>query len=206
MKPEEIKTSIHERAPLEREAPRPLKSPGKTPERIPDAVLDIMDKNSEIGFDQNTGFHGGPSAKRKGYKLALWSCLASIIDGLILISVSSIFMMVFALVVRTSVGSFMQETFQSQHRLILFAEIFAVAGWMYLIGVRSLMGSTIGEWACELRLGQPQERFKSGYILRVAWRSTLIVASGVITLPVLSLILGRDVAGVLSGLRLFSLK
>lgn len=191
-----------ERAPLKREAPRPLKSPGK----IPEAVLDIIEKHSEFGFDQNTGFHGGPSARRKGYKLALWSCLASLIDGLILISLSSFFMMAFALVVKTPLGAFFQETLQSQHRLWLFAQIFAGAGWMYLIAVRAFMGATVGEWACELRLGQPQERLRASYIWRVLWRSTLIVATGVLTLPMVSLLIGRDVAGVLSGLRLFSLK
>lgn len=207
MNKEEIKSSNLERAPLEREAPRPLESPGiqRTP-LVPPGVLDIFRKKSSVNFDQNTGFHGGPSAKRKGYRLALWSMLASIIDGLILISVSSIFMMAFAFVVKTSVGVFVQDMFHHQHRMILFAEIFAVAAWMYLIGVRTLMGSTIGEWACELRLGQPQERLKSGYVLRVIWRSTIIVLTGVITLPICSVIFGRDLAGVLSGLRLFSLK
>lgn len=207
MNKEEIKSSNIERAPLKREAPRPLESPGipRTPV-TPPGVLDIFRKKSSVNFDQNTGFHGGPSAKRKGYRLALWSMLASVIDGLILISVSSIFMMAFALVVKTSMGGFVQDMFHHEQRMILFGEIFAVAAWMYLIGVRVLMGSTIGEWACELRLGQPQERLKSGYVLRVAWRSTIIVVTGVITLPLCSMIFGRDLAGILSGLRLFSLK
>lgn len=196
-----------ERAPLEREAPRPLESPGieRTPS-IPESVLDIFRRKAPLSFENNTGFHGGPSAKRKGYRLALWSALASLMDGLILISVSSFFMMAFALIVKTSAGALVEEIFHNQHRLIVFAEIFAVAGWMYLITVRTMMGSTIGEWACELRLGQPQERLQAGYILRVVWRSTLILGTGVITLPLCSLVVGRDVAGVLSGLRLFSLK
>lgn len=207
MNEEEQNLSIVERAPLEREAPRPLESPGieRTP-ATPERVLEIFRKKVPEDFEQNTGFQGGPSAKRKGYRLALWSMLASIIDGLILISASSIFLMAFVMIVKTPVGFMVQNIFHSQHRMILFAEIFAAAAWVYLIGVRGLMGSTIGEWACELRLGQPQERLKPGYIFRVAWRSMIIVLSGVIVLPICSIILGRDLAGILSGLRLFSLK
>ncbi len=75
-----------------------------------------------------------------------------------------------------------------------------------MISIRSLLGFTIGEWACDLRLGQPHERLRNNYVIKVMLRSSLILLTGVVTLPVLSLLLGRDLAGVLSGLRLFSLK
>ncbi|KHD88910.1 MAG: hypothetical protein OM95_06755 [Bdellovibrio sp. ArHS] len=199
-----------QRAPLKREAPVPLIGPGIRRRRAPtppagsNKVQELF-KDRRLNFDQGTGFHGGAS-RRQGYRLALWSWLASCIDALILISASCAFIAAFSLIMRTSLGSLLGTLTHSQHQLLFFAEVFFVFGWVYMISIRSLMGSTIGEWACDLRLGQPHERLQSGYILRVALRSTLILVTGVVTLPLLSLLLGKDLAGVLSGLRLFSLK
>ncbi|MFS4459980.1 RDD family protein [Bdellovibrio sp. HCB2-146] len=168
-------------------------------------ALDLFRGRRVMHFENGTGFQGGPS-RRKGYKLALWSWFASMIDCLILISISSIFMAAFSFLMRTDFGALIGSVTQNQHRVILFLEVFALCAWAYMIVVRSVLGSTVGEWACDLRLGQPQERLRANYILRVAWRSTLILITGLVTLPVLSLILGLDLAGKISGLRLFSLK
>lgn len=182
--------------------------PQRTPQdrEVPVPAQNLFKNRKIVNFEDSTGFHGGPSARRKAYRLALWSWLASIIDGLILISASCVFITMFSFIVNTSVGSLFGDFMKSQHKLILFGEVFFVFGWAYMISIRSLMGSTIGEWSCELRLGQPHERLQTGYVFRVALRSTLILLTGVVTLPILSLIFGRDLAGVLSGLRLFSLK
>lgn len=191
-----------QRAPLEREAPVPLKRP-VTPSQNRD---DLFNNRKIMNFTDSTGFHGGPSARRKGYRLALWSWLASVIDGLILISASCIFITAFSLIMKSSLGALIGDVLNNQSKVMVFFEVFFVFAWIYMVSVRSLMGSTIGEWSCELRLGQPHERLQSSYVLKVALRSTLILLTGVITLPLLSLIFGRDVAGAASGLKLFSLK
>ncbi|WP_413578716.1 RDD family protein [Bdellovibrio sp. HCB290] len=158
-----------------------------------------------MGF-VGTGFQGGPSRKRKGYRLALWSLLASFVDFLILIAISCAFLIVFSVLMKTSASGVLKMLFHSESQIMLLAEIFAVSSWVYLISMRAFMGSSIGEWACNIRLGKPHERLESRYILRVLARTTLIVLTGVIVLPALSLILGGDLPGKISGLRLFSLK
>lgn len=200
-----------QRAPQKREAPVPLRGPMIDRRRKPTmpspSKLNELFKGNALQFEQGTGFHGGPSAKRKGYRLALWSWLASLIDALILVSASCVFMLMFSLIVKSSIGGILQGFSHEQHRWIFFAEVYALSSWFYMITVRGIMGSTIGEWACDLRLGQPHERLQSGlYILRVILRSSLILLTGVITLPLLSLIFGKDIPGLCSGLRLFSLK
>lgn len=198
-----------QRAPSQKEAPVPLRGPAirrrspGTP--APSPMKDLFKDRKGVGFTQNTGFHGGAS-RRRGFRLALWSWLASFIDALILISASCVFILAFSFVVKTSVGSLLGGLKHSQHQFFFFAEVFFIFGWIYMVAIRSFMGSTVGEWSCDLRLGQPHERLQSGYILRVALRSTLILITGVVTLPILSLIFARDLAGTFSGLRLFSLK
>lgn len=205
-----LEKNIPQRAPQQREAPVPLRGPvvprRRGPPVTPVSRMNGLFKDRKgLGFEQDTGFQGGPS-RRKGYKLALWSWLASFIDALILISLSCVFMLMFSFVVKTPLGAMMKSLVHSQSQLTLFAEIFVVFAWVYMISIRSLMGSTIGEWACDLRLGQPHERLQVGYVFRVALRCTLILITGIVTLPLLSLFAGKDLAGSLSGLSLFSLK
>ncbi|WP_413581496.1 RDD family protein [Bdellovibrio sp. HCB288] len=173
----------------------PLRGPSK----------DVFKSSKDLGF-VGTGFQGGPLRKRKGYRLALWSLLASFVDFLVLIAISCAFLIVFSLLMKTSAGSVLKLLFHSDSQLLLIAEIFALSSGLYLIAMRAFMGSSIGEWACNIRLGQPHERLESRYILRVFVRTSLIVLTGVVVLPALSLILGGDLTGKLCGLRLFSLK
>lgn len=181
----------------------------RTPERSPlirrGPATDLFRGKRVSSFENGTGFLGGPT-RRTGYRLALWSWLASFIDGLILISLSSVFILTFSYLMQANLGTLLGGVIHNQHRALVFAEVFVLAAWIYMITVRSVLGSTIGEWACDIRLGQPQERLRTNYVLRVAWRSTLILLTGLITLPLLSLVVGRDLAGAISGLKLFSLK
>ncbi|MGE5086295.1 MAG: hypothetical protein ACM3MG_08365 [Bacillota bacterium] len=197
-----------QRAPRNREAPVPLRDPSRrrrAPTQAPRSILDELFRDRKLVFSQ-TGFQGGPSRRRKGYRLALWSWLASMIDGLLLLAASCLFLVCFSLIVKSPVGVVFSEMFHTESKGLFFVEIFAVSSWLYLVTTRVFMGASIGEWACDLRLGQPQERFAGVYILRVMLRCTLILATGVVLLPLFSLLSGKDVAGVLSGLRLLSLK
>ncbi len=149
-------------------------------------------------MDQQNGFHGGPSGRRKGYRLAAWSLLASVIDGLILISLSCIFVLAFTFVIK---GSHLESSL-----LRLFAEVFFLCSWIYMVTLRVLLGSSVGEWACDLRLGQPHERLAKTYPLRIILRANLILLTGLVILPLFSLLLGRDIPGQMSGVQLLSLK
>lgn len=186
-----------ERSPLIRRGPQEKNPGGK--------ISELFRGRRVSSFENGTGFLGGPS-RRTGHRLALWSWLASFIDGLILISLSSVFILTFSFLMQANLETLLGGLIHNQHRALVFAEVFVLAAWIYMITVRSVLGSTIGEWACDIRLGQPQERLRANYVIRVAWRSTIILLTGLVTLPLMSLIIGKDIAGAISGLRLFSLK
>lgn len=187
-----------QQAPMRREAP-------VTPEP-PQRIAELLNGRRRPQFDQNAGFHGGPSARRKGRQMVAWSWLASVIDTLILVSLSCVFLITFSLIANISLGKIMTVARVNHSQPALFLEVLLLLGWIYLVTVRSILGFTLGEWACDLRLGQPHERLRSGYVFRVALRSSLIILTGIFTFPLLSLLLGKDIAGSVSGLRLFSLK
>ncbi len=155
--------------------------------------------------EDQVGFHGG-SKKRTGAQLALWTWLAATVDFLILISMSCFFVMAFSFLMKTSSQKIIIGL-MTQHLLLkAFLISFVLSVWTYLIFMRVFNGATMGEWTCELRLGQPLQRLQTSYITKVFFRTTLILLTGIITIPLLSLLFKRDLAGDLSGLKIYSLK
>lgn len=74
---------------------------------------------------------------------------------------------------------------------------------MYTIISRSFFGSTMGEWAFESELGTKEQQESVSYPLKVAGRSFITMICGFVTLPLISAILGTDLAGRISGLYLY---
>lgn len=159
-----------------------------------------------VDFAENAmGFHGG-SSRRTGIRLAMWTWLSVGVDTLMMIALSCLFVISFSLLMKTSAGQVLQLILHDLSLSKLFGGAFLLSFWTYMIFLRGFNGATIGEWTCSLRLGQPWQRMQSGYILKVLVRTTLIMATGIITLPVLSLLLNRDIAGDISGVKIYSLE
>lgn len=191
--------------------------PEKTPAQIPETPhpeptdprvrsdlfrrLEIIDGDADLG----TGFRSG-SQKRSGFKLALWTWLSASIDALVLVSLSCLFAIAFSFLMRTSPTLLMVTFIKSQNPLFNLGLLFVLSTWSYLIFMRAFIGASIGEWTCDLRVGQPLQRFKSNYVFKVMLRTTLIMLTGVFILPLMSLLLARDIAGDLSGVRIYSLQ
>lgn len=165
---------------------------------------DLFQQRPKYNWDY-VQFQGGSTRKRRGYVLSFWTWLAAIIDGLVLTSLSCFFIIGFTLVMKTSVTEVLKV---QGHSLMLkeFLVVYVLASWIYMISTRILMSASLGEWACDIRLGQPHERFARGYGLRVFLRATFILLTGMIPLPLLSLLFGRDIPGDLTGIKLYSLK
>lgn len=183
------------------------RAPSSTPSIQKDVNLSKLFRDSIFqNQSEGIGFRGGPKSKRKGYVLAMWSILSALIDGLVLISLSAAFLLFFGWVVGSSAQSIASLLFTQTQSLQGFMIVFLLVSWVYLNVARLFFGSTIGESTCDLSLGHPVQKGQVEYMWRLFLRTTLIVATGLVFLPVLSLALGRDLAGQWSGLRLMSLK
>jgi hypothetical protein len=151
-----------------------------------------------------TGFHRGPVSRRGGYAIAAWSFVAAGIDALVIFSLCCFIFAggVFALHVK--LHTMLHELAPGILEALIFFALMISA--FYLILLRSFLNFTLGEWACGLRLGSPKQRLMSSYILKVVARTLLIYATGLVLLPALSLITGRDLPGLLLKLPLVSLR
>ncbi len=154
----------------------------------------------DLDFAESTmGFHSGPN-RRRGYRLILFSWAASLIDVLLGVAFSSFFILTSSVVLRVNMFRGIPQSGWPIVGLGIF--VASVAAEQILL--RIFLGFTIGEWACGLRLGSSKERAASNYALRVLLRSLVNLFSGFVLLPILSLIVGQDLSGRISGLYLVS--
>jgi hypothetical protein len=98
-----------------------------------------------------------------------------------------------------------QIALASPHEFILTSSILLLAmiSWSYLVLTRIFMGHTPGEWVFDQRLFLPQEEFKFSSRLKLIFRATLVVMTGWLLLPLLSMLFRKDLAGALSGARIY---
>ncbi len=192
--------------------PTPIQTPEiadiseRRPER-PEKSKDIFQRLIILDHDvtPGLGFHGG-SKKRSGLKLALWTWLSATIDTCVLISASCFFMVIFSFMMKTSPGSLLALFLKQQNASVSIAILFLTVSWTYLVFMRAFMGASIGEMTCDLRLGEPLQRLSISYILKVMLRTTAVMLTGVVLLPLVSLLLTKDIAGEISGLKMYSLE
>ncbi len=74
---------------------------------------------------------------------------------------------------------------------------------LYLTLARSFFGCTLGEWAFDLQLGKMDQQAKTMYPILVFWRTAVTLATGMVMLPILSILLQKDMASRICGLKLY---
>lgn len=79
--------------------------------------------------------------------------------------------------------------------------LFAALYLSYTVVLRSLFGKTVGEWACRIQLGLKKDQEESSYPIKVMMREIVYLLTGVLVLPVMSVLLSKDLGYYISGLQ-----
>lgn len=142
----------------------------------------------------------------KGLEPLAASWPASIFDSTMVLGLTLIFSAVVFAITGIDMANLMdilesEGTAQLGSLILLFA-IFEI----YTVACRTFFGRTVGESMFQCRLGTEADQERILYPLQVAWRSLVIALTGFIILPALSTFLDQDLAGLLSGLSLYSEK
>lgn len=194
-----MKTQSTETSPLgSANATVPMLEPTVGLESTPANVQFAM---QDLDILAGTQFRRGPVVPRKRWQVTMWSFLASIIDALFLFGVVALAVASAQLALGGALS--LSPKFWS-FKFLTFGLMGLI--FCYLVLLRSFLGFTLGEWACSLRLGFPWERLDSKYIPKIALRSFIVLSTGIVVLPILSLIFDSDFAGEASGVHLMSLK
>lgn len=176
-------------------------------ERVPaseNVVQDHLFKRTDYFIDNGIDFQRGPQ-NRSGIQLTLWSWMSAFIDTLVLTSISCFALIIFSFLMRTPAREMFRVMSIEPRLTEMFIVAFLLSFWVYMVTMRAFMGASLGEWSCQLRLGQPIQRIRPTYVLRVVLRTTILLMTGVIVFPILSLIFKRDLLGDLTGIHIYSL-
>lgn len=131
---------------------------------------------------------------------------AMLFDAIFSFALSLLFLIALVFVTRIDVMSIIKATslyLTSQVSLLI---LYIAISQLYIVVARTFCGQTMGEWAFDVRLGKPEEQNHQHYPLKVLGRALVMTVTGVFVMPILSIIMGRDIAASVSGLKLYRIQ
>lgn len=169
-----------------------------------DEILKTLQKNRRLDFETKaaTKVQQQVAPKTEEYKAGVWSFSSGLLDGMLVIAASLLCMIVVLMVTKADLIANLTTPDESGMIYLATFSLLASVSFIYLLVNRMFLGATPGEWAFEQRIGQPEEVTTAMYSIRVLARSILVIATGFIVLPILSLILNKDIAGEITGAHL----
>lgn len=127
---------------------------------------------------------------------------AYLLDLFVIFGLANIFVMPLILITGIDL-SYILTNAQSDPALQISLAILCLAVLnFYLMTSRSFFGATLGEWACDLSLGNDAKKQSPIYPILVALRCVVMTVTGIVTLPFLGLLTQRDLLGRLCFVRL----
>lgn len=128
---------------------------------------------------------------------------SAILDAVVVLALTMIFMTALVSVTKVDVLNlvlYSKQDITTQGSLaILYFAVFL----MYAVIARSFFGKTLGEWTFDHQMGTAEDQKKSMYPLKVVARALVTLATGIVVLPILSMLFGKDLAGRISGVQLY---
>lgn len=135
------------------------------------------------------------------WRKSFFDLTALLIDSVI---ISAIFMFSLALMhiaAGIDVLSVLAANTLDQGLVTAMVVLLAAIGWLYMVSSRASAGQTAGEFIFDHRLGLPEQFSESSYIWRMALRTTLMFATGLIIFPLIEEITGKDLLAKLLNLQ-----
>lgn len=194
------------RSPLPRKAPSSPVAPETTPTSAAvDEILKTLQKNRHLDFENKAAAKAQPqpAAKVEEYAADYWNFSSAMLDSMLVIAASLLCMIIVLTITKADLIANLSNPDESGMIYLSTFALLASVSFIYLLVHRLFLGATPGEWAFEQRICRPEEMNSVGYSLRVLSRSLLVIATGFVVLPLLSLILKKDLAGEITGASLF---
>ncbi|MCB0348326.1 MAG: hypothetical protein KDD37_05795 [Bdellovibrionales bacterium] len=125
-----------------------------------------------------------------------------LIDAFTIIGLTNVFMAALLLVTGVDVVFILMHP-QSDILTKISVGVVLFSVWMfYLLISRTFFSKTLGEWATDYQLGTDMQTLQMSYPLRVAMRAFVNTITGIVILPLLSVLTGKDIVGSLCGIKL----
>lgn len=128
---------------------------------------------------------------------------AATLDAMLVSALFLLSMIVMLTVTKVDLFLNLSHAESSQLVYLATAGLFLTITFIYMVVNRAFVGYTPGEWAFDQRCGQIEQMNTLSYIPRLAFRTFVVIATGFITMPLLSYLFNKDVAGQMAGVNLF---
>lgn len=196
---------------MEVETPRPVQSPFpqpgayKNPLNIPNHVEKVGEKiTPTMAAQEKVGTRrGAADSPQILLQPTSVSFASAALDGIIVFALTLVFLIALMAVTKVDLNVVLRNINGELMTQISLGVLFVAVMQMYVIISRSFFGRTLGEWTFDLQVGSNEEQKRESYPLRIAWRSLVTVVTGLVLLPLLSGMFGRDLAGRISGVQLY---
>lgn len=159
-----------------------------------DEILKTLQSRRKMDFDESVRTE--PPAQ--AYRISAHDISSFILDGMLVTAATLACLIILLMVTKVDLFGVVTQAGDEVVYLALFS-LYAGIAWIYLVMNRVFLGYTPGEWVFDQRVGLPQEHGTALYSLRVVARTTLVVATGLVPLPLLSVLIRKDLAGMITG-------
>lgn len=128
---------------------------------------------------------------------------AGFLDAMVVTGLSALLLVAIVAITHVNLYGLLTNMRTDGPTQVHVALLFLACLQLYLLTARSFFRASLGEWAFDLQLGSNDDQIKAVYPLLVAWRTIVITVTGLVVIPVLSLIFRRDIGRYLTGLQLY---
>lgn len=187
---------------MEIETPKPVQSPFPQPAAYKSPAIKKVPTQQQMA-SAGTRRGAADSPQRKNLQPVTLSFESAVLDLIIVMGLTLVFMTALLVVTKVDLNVVFRNLNSDYMTQISLGVLFLAVMQMYVVISRSFFGRTLGEWTFDLQMGQDEEQRLEVYPLKVAARSFLVTVTGLVLLPLISAILGRDVAGQITGIKLY---
>jgi hypothetical protein len=195
------RSTIQQPLPRE-EVPQPKPDVEKAMERVT-PQLDITFKESEVAKTSLSKDVLKETNIEPRFEMIASNMTSAVFDAVVAFTLAILFLVAMVSVTKVDLVALV---FNAKTQLAIQGSLvlmYIAILQLYMIIARVIAGSTLGEWAFDVHVAERGDRRSMYYPLKIVLRSVLSVATGFVVLPILSMIVRRDLVGVLSGTRLY---
>jgi uncharacterized RDD family membrane protein YckC len=185
---------------MEIETPKPVQSPFPQPGAYKSNIKKTPTPQELSSTGTRRGAADSPQRKLQAATVSLESAL---LDFNIVMGLSLVFMMALLMITKVDLNIVMKNLNTDYMTQASLGVMFIAVMQMYVVISRSFFGRTLGEWTFDLQVGEDSEQKQETYPLKIALRSLLITFTGLFCLPLISALLGRDIPGQVTGVKLY---
>lgn len=161
-----------------------------------DEILKTLKQNRNAEFASKIDLHTPQTEK---YIQTQISLAAGVLDAMLIIASTLLFMIALLMVTKVDLIATLTNTQSNPMVFVATLAMFATVVFVYYVAHRIFIGATPGEWAYEMTVGEPAKIGTATLMINQVKRTLFVIFTGFIITPIISLVLGKDIAGMISG-------